>query len=203
MRYLKHTSATVLLALGLAACAETPAGPRVQVLPAQGKPFEVFAQEQAYCKQYAADQVNGQAQNANEKALVETVIGAALGAGIGGAVGGGHGAGVGAAVGGAGGALVGTGTSGQAHQSIQQQYDNAFSQCMYAKGNQIIQPAQPVRVIHYAAPPPVIYAAPPPTVYVQPAAPGYAVPPPGAPAPGQMAPAPGYAVPPPGMPAPQ
>ena len=78
MGHLKLTTASVALALGLGACAQTPTGPHVQVLPAQGKPFEVFAQEQATCKQYAADQVSGQAENANERAVATTLIGGSL-----------------------------------------------------------------------------------------------------------------------------
>ena len=211
MRNLRFTSVGLVMALGLGACAQTPAGPHVQVLPAQGKPFEVFAQEQTMCKQYAADQVNGQAQNANERAVATTVIGAALGAGIGAAVGGGHGAGVGAAVGGGTGTVVGASSSEHSNLSIQQQYDNAYSQCMYAKGNQVIAPVAPVRVIQYAPPPPVVYAAPPPVVYAQPPAPqgGYAPPPPpptqgyAPPPPAQgYAPPPGAVAPPPGTPAP-
>lgn len=203
MRNFKVTSIGITVALALSACAQTPAGPRVQVLPAQGKPFEVFAQEQSMCKQYAADQVNGQADKANERALAGTVIGAALGAGLGAAVGGGRGAGVGAAVGGTTGTVVGASSSEHSNLSIQQQYDNAYSQCMYSKGNQIIAPQAPVRVIY--APAPVMYA-PPPQVYVQPQ-PQYAPPPPpGTPAPPAAAPGyappPGAMTPPPGTPAP-
>lgn len=198
MRQIKYTSVAVVLALGLGACAETPLGPRVQVMPAPGKPFEVFIQEQNMCKQFADDQVRGQAQNANEKAVAETVIGAALGAGLGAAVGGGRGAGVGAAVGGTAGTVAGASSSSHAQLGIQQQYDNAYSQCMYSKGNQVAVPVAPVRVIQYAAPP-VIYAAPPPVVYVQPPAQGYAPPP----APQQgYAPPPGAVAPPPNTPAP-
>ena len=205
MKQVRYTSAAVILALGLGACAETPLGPHVQVLPAQGKPFEVFAQEQSMCKQYAADEVRGQAQNANEKAIAETVIGAALGAGLGAAVGGGHGAGVGAAMGGTAGTVVGASSSGHTQLSIQQQYDNAYSQCMYSKGNQVIPTAAPIRVIQYA-PPPVIYTQPPPVVYVQqPPAQVYTPPPPQGypPPPAQgYAPPPGAVAPPPNTPAP-
>jgi len=177
-------SATVLALLS--ACAGTPMGPRVQVLPGPNKPFEVFQQDQTICKQYAADQVNGQAENANERAVGTALLGGAVGAGVGAVVGGGRGAGVGAVTGGALGTAVGAGNSQHAQGGIQQQYDNAYSACMYSKGNQVAQPV----VVH----PAVIYAPPPQPVYVVPAAPVYAAPPPQAPV---YAPPPGAAVPPP------
>jgi peptidoglycan hydrolase-like protein with peptidoglycan-binding domain len=60
----------------------------------------------------------------------------------------------GAALGAASGAARRAGTSGGAQLTIQQQYDNAYSQCMYSKGNQVpgFKPA-----VVYAPP-----AAPPP-----------------------------------------
>jgi len=170
----KVTVATVSLSviMALAGCAETPMGPRVQVMPAANKPFEVFQQDQLTCKQFAADQVGGEAEHANEKAVGATLLGAGLGAGLGAALGGGRGAGIGAAGGGVVGSAVGNGNSQRDQLSIQQQYDNAYGQCMYAKGNQIVAPQvraviQPMVV--YPAPP-VVYG-PPPVMY-------YAVPPP-------------------------
>jgi hypothetical protein len=180
---------TILLLEG---CAATPMGPTVQVMPAPNKPFDVFANEQAGCKQYASQQVSGQADEANEKAVGTALLTTALGAGLGAAVGGGRGAGVGAATGGVVGGAIGASGSQHTQGSIQQQYNNAYAQCMYAKGNQVVQP--PVTVVHpaviYAAPPPVVYAPPPPVVYGPPPGTVYAAPPP----PPQ---GPVYAVPPP------
>jgi hypothetical protein len=127
-------------ALLLAACAQTPMGPTVQVLPAQGKSFEQFQYEQAGCKQYADQSVAGQSQNANQRAAgtaaIGTLLGAALGAGIGAAAGNaGAGAAIGAGAGLAGGAGLGASTSSRTQLSIQDQYNNAYAQCMYAKGN--------------------------------------------------------------------
>jgi len=126
----------------LAGCAQTPMGPTVQVMPGPGKSFDAFQADQANCKGYAASQVQGQADAANQQAVgagvLTTVLGAGLGAAIGGAAGN---AGAGAAIGGASGAGLGAayGANGSsyAQMSIQQQYDNAFSQCMYAKGEQV------------------------------------------------------------------
>jgi hypothetical protein len=171
-------------ALLLAACAETPMGPTVRALPPQGKPFDQFQMEQNSCKAYADQQVSGQAERANTTGVVEGIGGTVLGAGLGAALGGGHGAAVGAGLGAVGGTAVGANTSAHAQKSIQEQYNDAYVQCMTAKGNQVQQPvvyAPPTTVIYQQAPPPtVVYtqAPPPPTVvYTQPAPVAPAAPP--------------------------
>ncbi|CCG40997.1 glycine zipper family protein [Magnetospirillum molischianum] len=203
MRPLKSVALTISTLLVLSGCSSTPLGPRVQVLPAANKPFEVFRMEQAECKQYAADQINGQSDNANERALGAALIGGALGAGLGAAVGGGRGAAIGAAGGGVLGTAVGASNSQHSQGGIQQQYDNAYTQCMYAKGNQVAQPVHTVvqPVVVYPQQPTVVYSPPPTVYYAVPPTVTYA-PPPGA----TYAPPPGatYAPPPPpGTPAPQ
>jgi uncharacterized protein YcfJ len=127
------------LATILAGCASTPLGPTVQTMPGPGKSFDTFQSDNNVCKGFAADQVKGQADAANQRTGAAVALGTLLGAGLGAAVGGASGdAGAGAAVGAASGAAVGTGygaNSGMSDQAmIQQQYDNAFSQCMYSKG---------------------------------------------------------------------
>jgi Putative peptidoglycan binding domain len=137
-----HFATSACLAVMLAGCAQNPMGPTVQVMPGPGKTFDAFQADQANCKGYAGSQVQGQADAANQQAVgtgvLTTVLGAGLGAAIGGAAGN---AGAGAAIGAASGAGLGTayGANGSsyAQMSIQQQYDNAFSQCMYAKGEQV------------------------------------------------------------------
>ena len=42
---------TGMAALLLAGCVSEPLGPRVAVMPAPNKPFDVFQQEQAMCEQ--------------------------------------------------------------------------------------------------------------------------------------------------------
>jgi hypothetical protein len=136
----RPTLLAVSTAALLAACAQTPMGPTVQVMPGPGKGFDTFQSDQAVCKGYAADQVRGQADEANKQAvgaaLLTTVLGAGVGA-AGGAIGGnaGGGAAVGAAAGAGLGAGIGAGNSANAQIGIQAQYDNAFSQCMYSKGD--------------------------------------------------------------------
>ena len=168
-RSLRHAAALGVLApaLLLSACAETPMGPTVQVLPGPGKPFEQFQYESSTCKQYAQQTVAGQSESANDKAVGTAAIGTLLGAGLGAAIGAatgnaGAGAAVGAGVGLAGGAGMGASGSSRTQMSIQQQYNNAYAQCMYAKGNSVAgygplthQPPPP------SAPPPAAYAPPP------------------------------------------
>lgn len=149
-----------VVALSVVGCATAPTGPRVAVMPAPGKPFEVFAEEDTICRHYAEQSV-GQSANDNSAksflgaATLGTVIGATAGA-----LSGGHsGAGSGAAVGLVGGSMIGAGESGGSMRDSQRRYDIAYEQCMYAKGNQIPGYAAPPR---YAPPPPPAYAPPPP-----------------------------------------
>jgi hypothetical protein len=137
-RALRRTGAIGLaLPLLLASCAQTPMGPTVQVMPGAGKPFDQFQTDQVVCKQFAQQAVAGQAQNANLRGVGAAALTTALGAGLGAAIGGGRGAGIGAASGALGGAGIGAVTSSNAQMSIQDQYNNAFAQCMYSKGNQV------------------------------------------------------------------
>jgi hypothetical protein len=152
-RTLRRTGAIGLaLPLLLASCAQTPMGPTVQVMPAPGKPFEQFQTDQVVCKQFAEQSVSGQAQNANLRGVGAAALTTVLGAGLGAAIGGGQGAAIGAAGGALGGGAIGASTSSRTQASIQQQYNIAYAQCMYSKGNQV--PGY--------APPPVAYRPPPP-----------------------------------------
>lgn len=138
----------------LAGCVSPPMGPSIAVMPAPNKPFEVFQQDQGVCSQYASQQVSGGAEQANSNAFETAVIGTILGAGLGAAIGGGPGAAIGAASGALGGTLAGSGPAGYAQYGVQQTYDMAYSQCMYAKGNQV--PG------YYSAPSGGYYPPPPP-----------------------------------------
>lgn len=148
----------------LAACTTIPSGPGVLVLPGAGKSFDEFKLNDFECRQFASSQVEGNAPNdaivndGVKSAAVGTAVGALAGALVGGHRGAGAGAGAGLMVG----ALAGSG-SGQASGSrLQQRYDFAYQQCMYARGNRV-----PVAG-RFNAPP--AYAPPPPP-------PGYGVPP--------------------------
>jgi len=72
--------------VSLSACTVLPTGPYVLVLPAVGKPLDLFQVEEGQCRAYAQQQLGG--------------------------------------------------TPGQAStMELQVQYDRAYVQCMYAKGN--------------------------------------------------------------------
>ncbi|MEO6974121.1 MAG: glycine zipper family protein [Rhodoferax sp.] len=121
----------------LAACASPPMGPTVQVLPSPNKPFQVFQHDQFDCKQYAQSQVAGQAEAANQGAVGSAAVGVVLGGLLGAAIGGHQGAGVGAGVGAIAGTSAGANSSAYGQGSIQAQYNNAYVQCMYSRGNQV------------------------------------------------------------------
>ena len=150
----KSSGVTGALAIAvlLSGCAQTPLGPTVQVMPGPGKSFDQFTYDQAGCKQFAEGAVAGQAQNANTRAVGAAAITTVLGAGLGAAIGGGRGAGIGAASGALGGGGIGAGMSSGEQYGIQEQYNNAFAQCMYAKGNMV--PGYGPMMVNAPPPPP-------------------------------------------------
>ena len=145
MRYLRHAAPRLLPALllaSLAGCAAPPLGPTVQVAPGPGKSFNAFQADNNECRFFAGSQVQGQAEAANNRAVggaaLATVGGAAAGALVGSAFGNaGAGAAIGAGAGLAGGGAYGANTAANAQMGIQQQYDNAYVQCMLSKGNRV------------------------------------------------------------------
>jgi len=152
---------SVLAVLLVGGCATMPTGPSVMVLPPQGKPFEQFQADDAVCRQWAQQQLGVSPQEtANQNTAQGAVIGTALGAGLGAAIGSASGAaGTGAAIGAASGLVMGTAAGASAGQSAgwqaQRRYDNAYVQCMYAKGNLVPgATAQPRRTRSTMTPPP-------------------------------------------------
>jgi len=129
--------------LVLSACVTMPTGPSVMVLPSAGKSFEVFQSEDLACRNWAALQTGATPAGViNQNLTGGAAIGALMGAGLGAAIGAASGnAGAGAAIGAGSGLIGGTAVaSGPAYAAgwdVQQRYDNAYQQCMYAKGNQI------------------------------------------------------------------
>ena len=104
---MSRAPAFMVAILGLvltAGCVVQPTGPSVAVMPGPNKPFEVFAQDEAVCRQYAAQLTAGGAAQASGQEVGAAVVGTALGAAVGAAAGGGKGAAIGAASG----AVVGT-----------------------------------------------------------------------------------------------
>jgi hypothetical protein len=150
----------VIALVSLGGCATVPAGPSVMVLPAQGKPFDVFQADDAACRQWALEQAGvppGQIvqEELATGAAVGTLVGAGLGALIGAASGhAGSGAAIGAGTGLIGGTAVAGGRAHGAGWEAQRRYDMAYQQCMYAKGNQIPGQAKPSRRNYRPPPPP-------------------------------------------------
>ena len=190
-----------LILLGVAAlvggCHTVPAGPSMMVLPGSRTSFEQFQLDDSSCRGFASGATGTTTQQAADQsgvgaAAIGTAVGAAAGAAIGAAAGDpAAGAAIGAGSGLLLGAASGVGRADYTAAAVQQRYDNAYLQCMYAKGNQIPMArgalptsysagARPVNV-----PPPPAGAPPPPP------------PPAGAPLPPPPPPPPAGAPPPP------
>ena len=136
---------TVLVVMGfsavasLTACVSAPTGPTVAVMPRQGKPFDLFQQEDLYCRNFAANSAKDTSDAALKEGATSAAIGAALGAVAGAVIQGGNHAnvGTGAGVGLLGGAAMGAMNSSGKQNQAQAQYNIAYQQCMYSKGNQV------------------------------------------------------------------
>lgn len=150
----------VLATLVLGACATLPAGPSVLALPGSGKNFDQFRLDEADCRSYAYQQIGGvtaeqaQVDSGVRSAAVGTLVGAAAGAAIGGREGAAIGAGTGLLFGSVAGSQAAWGSA----WGIQGRYDNAYIQCMYAKGHRVPvsgrYTADSPRQRHYPPPPP-------------------------------------------------
>jgi hypothetical protein len=140
MRIKARYAGLLAIAVGLSACGTQGTrvlAPTVPVMPASGKPFEQFAADQTTCQQYANAQVAPLEAQASGRAFGGALVTTALGAGLGAAIGGGRGAAIGAAAGALGGTPPAARGASIASMGIQQQFDIYYSQCMYAKGNQV------------------------------------------------------------------
>lgn len=126
----------------LAGCVSVPTGPSVMALPGTGKNFDQFRADDAECRNYAQVQTGGTTanQSANDAGMRSAAVGTAVGAVAGAAIGGHEGAGVGAGTGLLVGSMAGAGAAESSARGTQQQYDNAYIQCMYAKGEKVPVP---------------------------------------------------------------
>lgn len=146
----------------LAGCASVPTAPNVMALPGTGRTFDEFRADDAYCRDYAYQQIGGKSreQVASSAAVQNAAVGTAIGAVAGAAIGGRSGAGAGAGMG----LIVGSASGAEASRSAvygsQRHYDHAYVQCMYARGHRV-----PVSMGGYTsspAPVPQPAALPPP-----------------------------------------
>jgi len=156
----------IIILATITGCATIPTGPTLAVMPAPGKPFEVFVADDGVCRQFADRQTGVNPQTA---ATQDTVSGAAIGTAVGALAGVAIGAapghpGVGAGVGVGTGLLAGTAAGAHAGYgtgfTLQQRYNIAYEQCMYAKGNQIpgvVQMRPPATPPSSSFPPPPNY----------------------------------------------
>lgn len=130
---------TATLVVSISGCVSAPTGPTVAVMPRQGKPFEVFQQEDLQCRNFAANAVKDTSDAALKEGATSAAVGAALGAVAGAVIQGGSHAnvGTGAGVGLLGGAAMGAMNSSGKQNQAQVQYNIAYQQCMYSKGNQV------------------------------------------------------------------
>jgi hypothetical protein len=147
-----------LLLLG--ACVSMPSGPGVTVLPGTNKSFDQFRADDLDCRQFAHNQVGGATPDSAadssgvKSAVVGTAVGALAGAIVGGQQGAATGAGLGLIVGG----VSGAGAAGVSQRTLQQRYDQAFLQCMYARGHKVPSSGR----FAYTSPAPTVRTPPPP-----------------------------------------
>ena len=154
---------TILVLLG--ACASVPTAPSVMALPGSGRDLNDFRADDAQCRQFAYQQVGGLAEDPGVR---DAVIGTAIGALAGAVIGGHQGAGVGAGIGLLFGSAAGADAAQNYNYGSQRQYDNAYIQCMYARGHKVPVPASftqnrgpvpagPRAGAYYPPPPPDYY----------------------------------------------
>lgn len=157
-------------ALLLGACTVMPTGPYVMALPGTGLSIERFRADDLICRDFAFVQIGGKTAEmaARESAVTSAAVGTAVGALAGAAIGGNaQGAAVGAGAGLLMGSAVGADTARTSGYGTQRQYDNAYVQCMYAKGHRVPVPAnmansRSVRAVDAGLPPPPSGSPPPP-----------------------------------------
>lgn len=171
LTFFSGPSCVLVGALLLGACTVMPTGPSMLVLPGTGSTIDMFRYDDNECRQFAYIQIGGKTaqQTANEAVVGNAVVGTAIGALAGAAIGGRQGAAVGAGSGLVVGSAYGSGSAWNSGYAAQRQYDNAYIQCMYAKGHRVPVPAnmiQPRPTYNYDAgippPPPGMPPPPPP-----------------------------------------
>jgi hypothetical protein len=181
MSWTRPAAFVVATGLVFAGCATAPQGPSVMALPGTGKSFTEFQHDDYQCRDWASTQTGATSASAAATstatgAIVGTAVGAAAGAAIGAAAGN---PAAGAAIGAGSGLLLGTGYGAShgayAGTNVQQRYDYAYMQCMYALGNQI--PVSRGSVRTYAAQP-AYHQSPPPRPFTQVPPPPSGTPPP-------------------------
>jgi len=174
---------TLVCMVAVSGCATAPRGPSALALPGTGKSFETFQVDDSSCRGYAFAQAGGVDANqvATDSAVRSAALGTAIGAVAGAAIGGHRGVGAGAGTGLLFGTMAGAGAGDASARGSQRSFDNAYIQCMYAKGHQVpvvgdvragqrrlvVQDApylsSPYMAPGYSSQPPLTTLPPPPT----------------------------------------
>ncbi len=151
----------------LSACASVPPdGPSRMALPGSTKSFDQFRYDDSVCRQFGLEQSGSAKAAAKDSAVTSAAVGTVVGGLLGAAVGGHEGAAVGAGSGLLFGTMAGAGMAADSYDTAQQRYDNAYTQCMYAKGHKVAvsgnlaQMRQQTESVRRSVPPP-----PPPPGY--------------------------------------
>ena len=149
---MKRAVLTLAIISSLAACVSAPTGPTIAIMPREGKPFEVFQQDDQQCREFAVNAIKDTSNAALKEGATSAAIGAALGAAAGAVIQGGssQNIGTGAGIGLLGGAAMGAMNSSGKQNQAQVQYNIAYQQCMYSKGNQV--PSLPTQSFNGSAP---------------------------------------------------
>lgn len=124
----------VLVTVSAVAC--TPKYPLTTVLPGPRTNFTAFKAQDGACREWAAERTHSNAAKITMGAVGGTVLGAAVGVGVGALTANPHTL-LNGAIGGGVGAIGGGALATRNTMSVHGQYDRAYTQCMYAQGNQI------------------------------------------------------------------
>lgn len=159
---------SLFVATLLAGCVSVPTGPDVMALPGTGKNFDEFRIDDMVCRDFAFRQIGGKAgeEAATNEAVRNAALGTAIGAVAGAVIGGRDAAAIGAGTG----LIIGTASGAEASRygsyGSQRRYDNAYIQCMYAKGHRVPVggnfTSSPASRSTVAPPPPAGNPPPPP-----------------------------------------
>src|SRR6185369_4966825 len=134
MRLVRNFIPAILLIM-MAGCATVPSGPSVRVVPAPGKPYDLFLAEDSYCRNAVERQMDMSPQEiANQNTATGAVAGTVVGTGLGAAIGAASGnTGAGAAIGAVSGLLIGSAAGSDSGRieggQAQRHYDTAYLQC--------------------------------------------------------------------------
>jgi hypothetical protein len=134
MNVFRITIFVVFVAVSAVAC--TPKYPLTTVLPGPQTNFTAFNAQDEACREWAAERTHSNAAKITLGTVGGTALGAAVGVGVGALTANPHTL-INGAIGGGVGALGGGALARRNTMSVHDQYDRAYTQCMYAQGNQI------------------------------------------------------------------